>query len=118
MKTKMEQKTLTEKRFFEWHEDDVSVTLRNKGGSYGGGQQSACHLLYQDTIGALCATDYKWVQQEQVMQGKLIVEGFIADHPTPKIHVGDGTAYTTNSRDYKGVMIVVLSENDRSDNGK
>jgi hypothetical protein len=28
--------TLTEKRFFEWHEDDVSVTLRNKGGSYGG----------------------------------------------------------------------------------
>ena len=30
-------KTLTEKRFFEWHEDDVSVTLRNKSGSYGGG---------------------------------------------------------------------------------
>ena len=28
--------TLTEKRFFEWHEDDVSVTLRNKSGSYGG----------------------------------------------------------------------------------
>ena len=28
--------TLTEKRFFEWHEDDASVTLRNKGGSYGG----------------------------------------------------------------------------------
>lgn len=33
----MTMKTLTEKRFFEWHEDDVSVTLRNKGGSYGGG---------------------------------------------------------------------------------
>lgn len=30
-------KTLTEKRFFEWHEDDKSVTLRNRGGSYGGG---------------------------------------------------------------------------------
>lgn len=30
------KKTLTEKRFFEWHEDDLSVTLRNKGGSYGG----------------------------------------------------------------------------------
>ena len=28
--------TLTEKRFFEWHKDDVSVTLRNKGGSYVG----------------------------------------------------------------------------------
>ena len=32
-------KTLTEKRFFEWHEDDVAVTLRNKGGSYGGGSE-------------------------------------------------------------------------------
>ena len=32
-------KTLTEKRFFEWHEDDVSVTLRNRGGSYGGGSE-------------------------------------------------------------------------------
>ena len=37
----MEKKqiTMTEKRFFEWHEDDVSVTLRNKGGSYGGGSE-------------------------------------------------------------------------------
>lgn len=39
-----------------------------------GGVRSVNHLLYQDTVGALCATDYKWVQQEQVMQGKLIVE--------------------------------------------
>ena len=31
--------TLTEKRFFEWHEDSVSVTLRNKSGSYGGDQR-------------------------------------------------------------------------------
>ena len=30
---------MTEKRFFEWHEDDVSVTLRNSGGSYGGGSE-------------------------------------------------------------------------------
>lgn len=68
-----EKITLTEKRFFEWHEDDVSVTLRNRGGSYGGGERGTRYLLYQETIGALCATDYKWVQQEQVMQGKLIV---------------------------------------------
>ena len=68
----MKPKTLTEKRFFEWHEDDVSVTLRNRGGSYGG-VRGARYLLYQETIGSLCATDYKWVQQEQVMQGKLIV---------------------------------------------
>lgn len=38
MKIKNEA-TLTEKRFFEWHEDDVSVTLRNKSGSYGGGSE-------------------------------------------------------------------------------
>lgn len=69
----MQPITLTEKRFFEWHEDDKSVTIRNCGGSYGG-ERSVRHLLYQDTIGALCATDYKWVQQEQVVQGKLIIE--------------------------------------------
>lgn len=26
-----EQKTVTEKRFYEWHEDDVAATLRNRG---------------------------------------------------------------------------------------
>lgn len=65
--------TLTEKRFFEWQEDDKSVTLRNKGGSYGGGQRGARYLLYADKVGALCATDYKWVQQEQVEQNKLVI---------------------------------------------
>ena len=39
-----------------------------------GGERGTRYLLYQDAIGALCATDYKWVQQEQVMQGKLIIE--------------------------------------------
>ena len=69
----MKQKTLTEKRFFEWHEDDKSVTLRNRGGVIRRRVRSPRYLLYQDKVGALCATDYKWVQQEQVMQGKLIV---------------------------------------------
>ena len=46
------------------------------------------------------------------------VIGMIADHPTPKINVGGGTAYTQNSRDYKGVMVVVLSENNRSADGE
>lgn len=32
-------KTYTEKRFFEWHEDDVAVTLRSSGASYGGGSE-------------------------------------------------------------------------------
>lgn len=52
--------TLTEKRFFEWHEDEVSVTLRNKSGSYGG----------------------------VVKYSSLNVIGMIADHPTPKINFG------------------------------
>ena len=45
------------------------------------------------------------------------VIGMIADHPTPKISEG-GAAYTVNSRDYKGVMIVVVSESDGSFDGK
>ena len=44
-----------------------------------GGERSTHHLLYTETVGALCATDYKWVQQEQVMQGKLIVVGYETD---------------------------------------
>lgn len=44
--------------------------------------------------------------------------GMIADHPTPKINDEDGIAYTLNSRDYKGVMIVVLSESDRPSDGE
>ena len=53
--------------------DDLAVSLRAKSATCGG-QRSASHLLYQRTIGSLCATDYKWVQQEQVVQGKLIIE--------------------------------------------
>ena len=32
-------KTLTEKRFFHWVEDDIAVTLRSRSGSYGGGSE-------------------------------------------------------------------------------
>ena len=63
---------MTEKRFFKWVEDDVSVTLRGCSASYGG-VRGTRYLLYQDTVGALCAMDYKGVQQQQVMQGKLIL---------------------------------------------
>ena len=42
--------TVTEKRFFDWHEDDVSVTLRNKGGSYGGGSEVL--VIYDESDGA------------------------------------------------------------------
>ena len=67
-------KTLTEKRFFEWHEDDVSVTLRNKSGSYGGGQRGSRYLLYQETVGALCSDDHKGPNRQYVEQDKLIIE--------------------------------------------
>lgn len=30
-------------------------------------------ICYQERIGALCSTDHKWVQQQQVMQNKLII---------------------------------------------
>ena len=42
-----------------------------------GGQQYVVRdrwILYQDRVGSLCATDCKWVQQEQVMQNKLILQ--------------------------------------------
>ena len=68
-----EMTTLTEKRFFEWHEDDVSVTLRNRGGSYGGGERGTRYLLYQDTVGAICFDDYKGPNRQYVEQGKLII---------------------------------------------
>ena len=34
-----ERITLTEKRFFKWCVDDISVSLRAKSGSYGGGSE-------------------------------------------------------------------------------
>lgn len=39
-----------------------------------GGQRDACHLLYSETVGALCARDYKGVGSQYVYEGKLIVE--------------------------------------------
>ena len=35
----MDKKTYTEKRFFKWVEDEVSVSLRACSGSYGGGSE-------------------------------------------------------------------------------
>ena len=67
-------KTVTEKRFFEYHEDDISVTLRNKSGSFGGGVRSSRYLLYQYTVGALCQDDYKGPNRQYVEQQKLIIE--------------------------------------------
>ena len=45
--------------------------------------------------------------------------GIIADHTTPKVTEG-GVSFTLNQRDYKGVIIVVISEDNRKpdDNGE
>ena len=39
-----------------------------------GGQRSASHLLYQQTVGAICARDYKGVGEQYAREGKLIIE--------------------------------------------
>lgn len=66
-------KTLTEKRFFEWHEDDKSVTLRNRGGVIRRRLRSPRHLFYTDKCGALCQDDYKGPNRQYVEQDKLII---------------------------------------------
>lgn len=33
------KKAYAEKRYFEWHEDELAVSLRAKSGSYGGGSE-------------------------------------------------------------------------------
>ena len=43
--------------------------------------------------------------------------GIIADHPTPKV-TENGVCFTLNSRDYKGVVTIVISESDRQLDGK
>lgn len=39
-------KTITEKRFFEWVESDVSVTIRANSGSFGGGSETL--IIYDE----------------------------------------------------------------------
>lgn len=66
------KKTVTEVSFGEYKESDKSVTLRNSSASIGG-VGSSRHLLYQDTIGALCQDDYKGPNRQYVDQGKLVI---------------------------------------------
>ena len=52
--------------------ENIEPSIVARGG--GGGSRSETWKLYQEKVGALCATDYKWVQQEQVVQDKLIIQ--------------------------------------------
>lgn len=65
-------KTVTEKRFGEYYEDDISITLRSRSASCGG-ERGTHYLLYQDKVGALCQDDYKGPNKQYVEQEKLII---------------------------------------------
>lgn len=53
-------------------------------------------VCYQKVVGSLCATDYKWVQQQQVGEGKLIVE------PCPYQKATDPLMANSHSGSYTG----------------
>ena len=55
--------------FSKYEEISVAETLRSSGGDIGG-EREPCPSW--DKTGALCATDCKWIQQQQVVQGKII----------------------------------------------
>ena len=61
-------------------------------------------------MGATTASDAREIGG---MSERMTLVGMIADHPTPKINL-DGVAYTVNSRDYKGVMVVVVQRNNNN----
>ena len=57
----------------KWVKQDVSDPIRASGGDIGGGERNA-HLLYSDTIGALCARDFKGVGSQYVYENKLVID--------------------------------------------
>lgn len=65
-------KTMTEKRFFEWHYDDISVTLRNSGGSYGNGSEV---FVLQDIAGTLDSNYYKGCGERQGVEREVVCIG-------------------------------------------
>ncbi len=65
-------KTMREKKYDEYVEDEISGTLRNKSGNYGGGSEVLV-IYYTDTVGALCMDDYKGANKQYVEQEKLII---------------------------------------------
>lgn len=64
-------RTMVTSSYGEYKEAEISGSLRFKSGD-AGGQRSACYCT--DTIGALCARDYKGIGNQFVDEGKLIVE--------------------------------------------
>lgn len=108
--------TLTEKRFFEWHEDDVSVTLRNKSGSYVGGSEVL--VIAENQPVAFGLDTYNQSVSEETICPLRAHDG---GDTTPKVvvlegngnrpsHRGDGYSesdimYTLNSTEVHGVAM-------------
>lgn len=132
----MKQTTLTEKRFFYWVEDDVSVTLRSKSGSYGGGSEVLiiCTATDEEDTGEGKLTEWaknSWLTQvvggsqehstqattkgrdcDKASKGNISLLGTMVNDITPKASVRDA-AFTMRQRDYKEPMVVIyeLSDN-------
>jgi len=60
--------TVSQDAYDKYSSSDTSAALKNSGGNYGGGQR-----VVSDTVGALCARDYKGVGTQYVNEGKVIV---------------------------------------------
>ena len=107
----MKRTTYTEKRFFEWHEDEVSVTLREKSGSYGGGSEVFVveipePLILRDDItvrvdGGGIAFALDTMHREQVIMTYQTVTGTL----NPGAHPG-----SYNGQDAYNDMLVVDDE--------
>lgn len=65
--------TYSEKRFFEWHEDNVSVSLRARSGSYGGGSEVLV-MSYQDVTDTMMASGYDKLGTQEAQNGLYVTE--------------------------------------------
>lgn len=88
-------KTFAEKRFFKWEPDEISVSLRARSGSYGGGSE----VLIVDTL---------------VFDSIQITSKLNANHPT-----WGGCCHTLSQGNANGAVIIIketkneLSERNR-----
>jgi len=53
----------------KYTENDVSATIKQSGGIYGGGVR-----VISDTVGSLCAADTKGVGNQYVSAGKIVIQ--------------------------------------------
>ena len=117
------KKTLTEKRFFEWHEDDVSVTLRNRSGSYGGAARYSLSAISRHGRIALChrlqmgATRTSNAREVDSMRKKVaygVVICYTIDEKMGNTYIHEEQANTLAQRDYKQPQAVIYETADSS----